>query len=206
MRSVLIERLGRAPRRPQRSDYDLVPRAALRPRPARSLRRAAVLVPLLMRGEGMTVLLTCRAAHLSRHPGQISFPGGRADPQDTNAVSTALREAEEEVGLPPDAVEIVGRLDSYETVTGYRIVPVVGLIDRPPPFRPDPGEVAEIFELPLDFVCDPANHRLESRTVGGIERHYYVLPWKDRYIWGATAHMLVNLGEALAASGSGEGE
>lgn len=158
---------------------------------------AAVLVPLIDRADGMTVLLTQRTAHLNSHAGQISFPGGRVEHGDATPESTALRETEEEIGLPSSHIELVGRLNTRHTGTGYRVVPVVGLIDPPFPLEPDPGEVAEIFEVPLGFVLDPANHRLETRIQGGMERQFYALAYRDYFIWGLTARLLVNLSEVV---------
>lgn len=159
---------------------------------------AAVLVPLVVRPSGTTVLLTQRAAHLKRHAGQIAFPGGRRDPGDDSARATALREAREEVGLDPSHVEVLGELPEYRTRTGYRVTPVVGWIDPLPPLAPDPREVADIFEVPLDFVLDPANHQRHYREVEGQRRHFYALCWEERYIWGATAAMLVNFHRVLS--------
>ena len=158
---------------------------------------AAVLVPLLERSEGISVLLTLRTPHLHAHAGQIAFPGGRIDPDDEDAAGAALREAEEEVGIPPARVEVIGRLDTYWTRTGFKIVPVVGFVDPACALRPDPFEVAELFEVPLDFLADSANHQRHSREFQGQLRHFYAMPWGDRYIWGATAGMLVNLAEVL---------
>ncbi|WP_348651817.1 CoA pyrophosphatase [Iodidimonas sp. MBR-22] len=162
-----------------------------------AVRRAAVLVPIIQRAEGATILLTRRAEHLSHHAGQISFPGGRADEGDANAIATALRETHEEVGLTPDRIDILGRLDSYETVTGFRIVPVVGMVAPPFDLRLDAREVADAFEVPLDFILDSTNHQRHSRMFRGQRRHFYAMPYQDFYIWGATAHMLVNLAEVL---------
>lgn len=182
---------GRAGR--VRGDHDLNPDLL----PQDPLRAAAVLVPLVTRTEGITVLLTRRTDHLHAHPGQISFPGGMVDPVDRHPEDAALREAEEEVGIPRDLVSIIGRLDTYVTRTGFEVTPVVGLVA--PDFEPAPDsfEVAEVFEVPLEFLLDPANHRRESRIFAGSERHFYAMPWGDYYIWGATAGMLVNLSEIL---------
>jgi 8-oxo-dGTP pyrophosphatase MutT (NUDIX family) len=166
--------------------------------PETALTLASVLVPLVDRPEGLTVLLTQRTAHLAAHAGQVSFPGGRVEPEDSDAIATALRESLEEIGLPADHVETVGRLDTYITGTGFEITPVVGLVRIPLSLTPDPYEVAEIFEVPLDFVLDPNNHERRSREWKGRMRSFFVLPYEDRYIWGATAAMLVNLAEVLA--------
>lgn len=179
-----------------RSDFDLNPDllddfAAMPP-----ARTAAVLVPIVLRNE-LTVLLTKRSTALRRHAGQIAFPGGRMDDSDETYLGTALREAEEEIGLPSALVEPIGYLDSYRTVTGFNIIPVVGLVSPELEFQPDPNEVDFVFEVPLTFVLDPANVQKQSREWGGRRRHYYVISYGDHYIWGATAGMLKNLHERL---------
>nr|WP_114393403.1 CoA pyrophosphatase [Oleisolibacter albus] len=166
-----------------------------------ALRDAAVLVPLVDRPDGMTLLLTQRTAHLTAHAGQISFPGGGVEPEDADAEATALRETEEEVGLPRHRVEIIGRLDTYVTRTGFRVVPVVALVRPPFILNPDPYEVADVFEVPLAFILDPAARRRESREWKGALRHFWAFPYQDRYIWGATAGMLVNFCDLLAGHG-----
>jgi len=159
---------------------------------------AAVLVPLIDRAEGLSVLLTRRTAHLDHHAGQISFPGGRVEDGDADPVAAALRETREEIGLDPTRVEVLGRLDGYNTITGFAVVPVVGLVRPPLELRPDPFEVDEVFEVPFDFVLDPANRQRHFREGSdGARRYYYALPFGPHYIWGATAAMLVNLAEAL---------
>lgn len=159
---------------------------------------AAVLVPLVDHPAGMTVLLTRRTAHLDHHAGQISFPGGRVEEDDADPVAAALRETKEEIGLDPSHIEVIGRLDGYTTITGFSVVPVVGLVRPPFELRPDPFEVDEIFEVPVSFVLDPANHQRHCREgPDGKQRHFYALPYGPHYIWGATAAMLVNLAEAL---------
>lgn len=213
MRQRLIERLaGRAPgrrgfggsadpleaaafRRVLRGDHDLNP--GMTP-PSTALRPAAVLVPLVDHPKGMSVLLTQRTAHLSAHAGQISFPGGRIEDADPDAVAAALRETEEEVGLPRDRVDVVGRLDTYVTGTGFEITPIVGMLAPPVPISIDPFEVAEAFEVPLSFILDRRNHQRIERDIGAHSRSYYVLPYQGRNIWGATAGILVNLAEVLA--------
>ena len=154
---------------------------------------AAVLVALVDRASGMTVILTRRTSHLQDHAGQISFPGGRVEPGDGDAEATALREAQEEVGLAPDRVDLLGRLPAFMSSTGFSITPVVGVIRPPLRLKPDAFEVAEVFEVPLAFILDPANHRLEERVVDGVERRFYAFTYKDRYIWGATARVLMDL-------------
>lgn len=166
--------------------------------PSTALRPAAVLVPLIDHANGMAVLLTQRTAHLTAHAGQISFPGGRIEADDTDAVAAALRETEEEVGLPRDHITVIGRLDTYITGTGFEITPVVGIVAPPYPLSIDPYEVAEAFEVPLDYIRDPRNHQRVERESAGRRRVFFVLPYQGRNIWGATAGMLVNLAEVLA--------
>ena len=179
--------------RMERGDHDLNPGMA---KPT-ELVQAAVLVPIVERREGLTVLLTQRTDHLSAHAGQISFPGGRLESTDAGLEAAALRETEEEVGLMRDRIEVVGQLDLYVTRTGFEVTPVVGIVTPPFSLTPDPFEVADVFEVPLSFVIDPANHLKQSRLHNGIQRQFYVLPYDNRYIWGATAGMLVNLSEVL---------
>jgi len=168
--------------------------------PSEPITPAAVLVVVIERAGALSVLLTRRAERLARHAGQISFPGGRADSDDGTPQRTALREAEEEIGLPASQVEIVGRLDDYLVGTGYRITPVVGFVAAPPVFEADTREVAEVFEVPLSFVLEPANYRRDKMTVGGVERRFYVLPYEAYHIWGATAAILVNFRDVVRAS------
>ena len=160
---------------------------------------AAVLVGLVARPEGAQILLTQRTAHLRDHAGQISLPGGRIEMDDADPPAAALREAHEEIGLDPAAVEVLGGLPHYDTGTGFRIHPVVGWIARPVALRPDPFEVAEVFEVPLSFALDPRNHERDSYERDGRVRHFFVLRWQGRYIWGATAGILVNFARLLAA-------
>jgi len=164
-----------------------------------TLRPAAVLVPVISRDGDLSVLFTRRTDHLYDHAGQISFPGGRAEPHEASAAQTALREAEEEIGLAADRVEILGSLGQYVTVTGYRVTPVVGLARTPLELKPDEFEVAEIFEVPLGIVLDPSNHQRNSVVHLGRQRHYYALPYGRYYIWGATAGMLMNFYSFLTA-------
>jgi 8-oxo-dGTP pyrophosphatase MutT (NUDIX family) len=168
-------------------------------RPAEELRPAAVLVPVVRRDAGLTVLLTRRTDHLYDHAGQISFPGGRSEAHDESPAATALRETFEEIGLPRSLVEVLGALPEYTTVTGYRVTPVVGLVSPPPAFKLDAFEVAEAFEVPLAFVLDPGNHQRNTLQYQGRTRHYYAIPFEQRYIWGATAGMLMNLYAFLTA-------
>jgi 8-oxo-dGTP pyrophosphatase MutT (NUDIX family) len=177
------------------SDFDLSP--DLVPEVARApLAPAAVLIPVVARSE-LTVLLTQRTEHLSRHAGQIAFPGGRMEPTDHDATATALREAEEEIGLDPSFVEPLGYLDAYRTGTGFRIFPVVGLVREGFTLTLDQREVADAFEVPLTFLMDAANYRTEARTWLGVERRFYAVPFEQRYIWGATAGIMRNMHRRL---------
>ncbi len=161
---------------------------------------AAVLFPIVRRAQGHTVLLTQRTDHLHNHAGQISFPGGRVDAGDVSPQATALRETEEEIGLDRRHVEIFGYLPQYHTGTGFVVTPVVGLLTPPFDLRPDPFEVAEIFEVPLSFLLDPANHQRHSIFLRGALRHYYAMPYGRHFIWGATAGMIRSLSERLVVS------
>lgn len=163
------------------------------------LREAAVLVPLVDRGAGPTVILTQRTAHLAAHAGQISFPGGRIEPDDPGSLAGALRETDEEIGLPSDRIDILGRLDTYVTRTGFRIVPWVGRVQPPVPLSPDPFEVAEVFEVPMTFLLGPGMPQRHSKLYQGVRHEFWAFPYRDRYIWGATAGMLVDLRERLLA-------
>ena len=165
--------------------------------PALGLTPAAVLFPIVDREGVYTVLLTQRTAHLRDHAGQISFPGGRVEAEDASPVHTALRETEEEIGLPSDFVEILGFLPEYRTGTGFRVTPVVGLVHPPFELKPDPFEVAEVFEVPLNFLLDPANHQQHSMHYRGAMRQYFAMPYGDYFIWGATAGMIRSLSERL---------
>lgn len=169
---------------------------------------ASVLLPLVVRGDDLTVLLTQRAAHLSDHAGQISFPGGRAEAADLSAVATALREAEEEIGLTADFVQVLGTLPDYTTVTGYIVTPVVALVRSDFRLHVDSSEVAEVFEVPLAFLMSPAHHRRHAVGEGDEVREFLSMPWqtqaadgspKCHFIWGATAAMLRNFYRFLSA-------
>lgn len=159
---------------------------------------AAVLVPLVERRAGVTVLLTVRTATVAVHAGQISFPGGRIEAEDASPVAAALRETHEEIGVGAEHIEVAGRLADYETGTGFRVTPVVGFLHGAFALRLSPAEVADAFEVPLAFVLDPAHHARETAVLRGAERTFWVLRWRERRIWGATAGMLVNLAGALA--------
>lgn len=175
-----------------RSDWDLDPTLSADLAVMEEPRPAAVLVPIVMRPV-LTVLLTQRTETLSKHAGQISFPGGRMDPEDRDAVDTAMREAQEEIGLEGRYIEPVGFLDGYRTGTGYHVTPVVALIDPGFTLQLAADEVAEAFEVPLTFLMEPLNHQRHSREWRGRVRSYWAMPYEERYIWGATAGMLKNL-------------
>ena len=168
-------------------DLDAMPRAQS------PLTPAAVLVPLVVRPGGLQVLLTQRTDHLHDHAGQVSFPGGRREYTDAGSVDTALRETREEIGLGKDFIEVVGLLDDYETGTGFRVTPVVSFVNEGFTLALDSFEVADVFEVPLDYLFDPANQQTRSREFAGRRRKYYMFEYQDRMIWGATAGMLMNL-------------
>ena len=163
---------------------------------SKALVHASVLIPLVLRDTGLTVLLTQRTAHLSSHSGQVAFPGGKADPEDADATDTALREAEEEIGLDRHLVDILGRMPVYTTGSAFIVTPVVGLVQATLRLTPNPHEVADVFEVPLAFLMDPANHRRHAMQWEGGRREWLSIPFMDgpveRFIWGATAGMLRN--------------
>jgi 8-oxo-dGTP pyrophosphatase MutT (NUDIX family) len=170
------------------SDFDLNPDTVL---PAgRKLRPAGVLAPIVESDHGLSLLLTKRSAALKHHPGQISFPGGKQDEGDADVIAAALREADEEIGLRLENVEVLGTLPRHETVTGFDVTPVIGFVKAPFDIRPEPGEVDEVFSVPLDHVLNPDNYLIQSRRWRGQMRHYFVVPYGPYYIWGATARML----------------
>jgi 8-oxo-dGTP pyrophosphatase MutT (NUDIX family) len=178
------------------SDFDLNPEMVADFAVMEAPRAAAVLIPIVARDE-LTVLLTLRTATLSTHAGQIAFPGGRVDDGDASPMAAALREAEEEIGLSAAHIEPLGFIDSYRTGTGYRIAPVVALVAPDFTLRLNPAEVTETFEVPLAFLMDAANHQRQSREWRGRQRSFYAMPYGERYIWGATAGMLINLRQRL---------
>lgn len=190
--SWLRERLAR-----EDGVHEHIPGDQDHPQGERGLVPAAVLVGLVAHRHGPGLLLTQRTEHLRDHAGQISLPGGRMEEHEATPEATALREAHEEIGLAPERVELLGRLRPYRTITGFLIHPVVGWIRPPVELVADPFEVAEVFELPLAFALDPANHRRDSYEREGRRRHFFVLPYEDRYIWGATAGILVNFARML---------
>lgn len=178
------------------SDFDLNPDFEIPP--GTTYKDAAVLIAICARAP-LTVLLTERTPHLSAHAGQIAFPGGRIDPGDRDATAAALREAKEEIGLDASLVEPLGYLDPYRTSTGYLITPVVALVEPDFAIAANPTEVADVFEVPLAFLMDQANHRIESRQWRGAERRFYAMPYNQHYIWGATAGIIRSLSRRLFA-------
>ena len=188
MRQLIVERLADLPPLDQlftADDLEKQSEASRQP-----LEPAAVLLLVVNHAEP-TVVLTQRTSHLAHHAGQIAFPGGRREGGEESPETTALREAREEIGLDSARVELLGRLPEYRTSTGFAVTPVVGWAEPPFAWRPDPHEVAEVFEVPLAFLLDPRNHRYESAFYRGRMRHYWAMPYGERFIWGATAGMLV---------------
>ncbi|MBL8546196.1 MAG: CoA pyrophosphatase [Hyphomonadaceae bacterium] len=194
---VRLDPLGAAPSAPRtRSDGDLNEDWVDRPA---EFRPAAVLAPIVKRPEGWTMIFTQRAEETPAHPGQVSFPGGRVQAGDASAVETALRETREEIGLDASFIEAIGAWDQYETGTGYRITPIVGLVEPGFQLTLDPREVAGVFEAPLSFLFDSANHERREGVWRGHRRFYYAMPYEGRNIWGATAGMVRALYERLYA-------
>ncbi len=171
-----------------RGDDDLNPGLSLE-----ATRAAAVLVPVVEREQGARVVLTKRTESLPSHAGQIAFPGGKVDETDAGPLEAALRETHEEIGLEQHLVDVLGYLDTYQTGSGFRILPVVAEISPDAVFTPEPGEVADVFEVPLSFLMNPGNHQIHSTERGGLQRRYYAMPFENRYIWGVTAGILRNL-------------
>ncbi len=196
-RPDILDRLSAALRKEggPSSDFDLNPDTHLPP--DRKLRPGAVLIGVC--AETTQLVLTKRSMHLKHHPGQVALPGGKVDPTDADAAAAALREAEEEVALPRGQVEVLGSLAAHETVTSFMITPVIGLFHGQPELRPEPGEVDEIFYVPLAHVADPANFRIEGRMWQGRRRYYFTVPYGPYYIWGATARILRGLAERMKA-------
>ena len=183
----------------RRGDHELNPDFLFSDPDGTQLRPAGVLIGIVDRGDVAMVLLTQRAAHLSTHAGQIAFPGGRVDAHDETAIDTAMREAHEEIGLLQDLVTPLGLLEPYRTRTGYRILPVLAAVSSDLTLKADEREVAEIFEVPLEFLMTPANHQRYSVSYEGKARHFYAMPYGERYIWGATAGILRVMYERLYA-------
>lgn len=194
-RALAADPTSLARRPPGSSDFDLDPSA--RPATTPVLRPAAVLIALIERGPGLNVILTRRATRLKHHPGQVAFPGGKVEPFDASPMRGALREAQEEIGLAPDSVTVIGELDPHETVTHFTVIPFVGLVTGP--FRPEPErrEVDEVFEAPLDFLLEPANLQTHRRRWRGGWRQYYAIPYGPHYIWGASARIIKTLADRM---------
>ncbi|MEL6410807.1 MAG: CoA pyrophosphatase [Pseudomonadota bacterium] len=178
------------------SDYDLNPEVLLPE--GRKLREAAVLIPIDLTPDGARLWLTKRSSALKHHPGQVAFPGGKKDESDVDLTATALREAEEEIGLPPENVELLGIMPPHETVTGFSATPVVGRVKVPFVPKPEAGEVEEAFSVPLSHALDLENYAVQSRRWRGARRHYYAVPFGPYYIWGATARMLRAMADAAS--------
>jgi 8-oxo-dGTP pyrophosphatase MutT (NUDIX family) len=189
MRDLIVERLAKLPPLEELLTADDLEKQNEAGR--QTLKPAAVLLLVVNHAQAPAVLFTQRTAHLADHAGQIALPGGRRDASDATPERTALREAEEEVGIASDRVQILGRLPEYRTSTGFAVTPVVGWAEPPMTYRPDPHEVADVFEVPLAFLLDERNHRYESAFFKGRLRHYWAMPYGERFIWGATAGMLV---------------
>jgi len=196
LRARLLGEPPALPLVPTRGDYDLNP--GTRPATKRALSPSAVLLPIVVRAEP-TILFTRRTANLAQHAGQVSFPGGRAEPDDRSLVETALRETKEETGIGAEHVSVAGFLDAYETGTGFAILPVVGLLAQGFALLSNPAEVEEVFEVPLAFLLDPTNRRRDSREWQGRRREFYVFEYGTHYIWGATAAIVVNFCDRMRA-------
>lgn len=195
----LIEKLTEICLRPgeETADFDLNPND---PRPkGGNLRQAGVLIALQQGSDGLDLILTKRSSALKHHPGQIAFPGGKVDPDDAGAIGAALREAEEEIGLPHENVEVIGALPAHETGTGFSMVPVLGLVRADFDEVPEKGEVDEVFRVPFDHVIDVSNYQIEGRHFRGVHRRYFTVAYGPYYIWGATARVLHGLAERFEA-------
>ncbi|MBL4807058.1 MAG: CoA pyrophosphatase [Rhodobacteraceae bacterium] len=179
------------------SDFDLNPSVLAKLPATRKLRPASVLIPVIER-DGLHVILTRRSGNLAHHPGQVAFPGGKVDPSDNSHEDAALREAEEEIGLPRQNVEILGRIDTHETITGFLVTPFVARVHRDFKPSPEPGEVAEVFEVPLTFLTNPQNLQVLSRSWQGQKRSYLAIPYGPHFIWGATARMIKGLADRMS--------
>ena len=200
LRDTLAQTTDISPRPVSNIELPLKLDKLLTPALLKTLRPAAVLVPVMRRRSGLTLMLTRRAAHLRSHKGQISFPGGRRDEADLSIAANALREAQEEVGLHPRHVEVIGYLDDYPTITRYLVTPVVGIVSGSPKLAADASEVAEIFEVPLEFVLDHKNFERKAFSQGGLNVPFFELNYENYRIWGATAGMLWNLAQKVAGA------
>ena len=194
LRNRLVRAIARSDQ--PSSDFDLNPDVDLPPN--RKLRPAGVLMAVIPDPLEPRLVLTKRSSALKHHPGQIAFPGGKVDPDDDGPVAAALREASEEIGLPRSHVEVLGQLAPHETVTGFEVTPLLGMIDRPTAFIAEAGEVAEVFEVPLRHCLDRSLYSVQSRRWRGQSRAYFTVPWGPYYIWGATARILRGLAERMA--------
>jgi 8-oxo-dGTP pyrophosphatase MutT (NUDIX family) len=197
--AVLVDDAVELLTRPHHGDNELNPNYPW-PEPRAPLKDAAVLVPVVAREPEATVILTVRTADLRSHAGQIAFPGGKIDGTDASPAAAALREADEEIGLDPAFVDTLGYLPVYQTGSGFRIYPVIGVVDPRFGLTPNPHEVADVFEVPLGFLMDPDNHRLASREAALGTRFFYEMPYGDRYIWGVTAGIIRRMWERLYGS------
>jgi 8-oxo-dGTP pyrophosphatase MutT (NUDIX family) len=196
--TAIFDRIAQALTHPGQgtSDFDLNPDFKV---PGDVVKRpAGVLVPLVERSGDIHVILTKRSSRLKHHPGQIAFPGGKVDPGDRDETAAALREAREEIGLPEDLVQPIGILPAHVTVTAFTVVPVIGRVMGDFDVLPEPGEVDEVFDVPLRHLLDSSNYSVQSRRWRGVQRSYYAVPWGPYYIWGATARMLRVLADRLA--------